>query len=132
MSVVSIGIMFAMLGSLYFSMLTGDVEGSQEMMNDPMGFVYSMLLAFLIMVPIVMTVWFAPALIVINQVSIGQALKLSFKGCLKNILPLLLYFIIAFVLYLVSVIPLFLGLLVFFPTMYASMYTSYKDIFIEE
>jgi len=131
MTVISMAIMFVMLGSLYFSMITGDTAASQEMMNNPMDFLYSILIAMLIMIPLMMAVWFAPALIVLNDVSIGQALKLSFTGCLKNILPFILYFIISFILYVVSALPLLLGLLVFFPTMFASIYASYKEIFIE-
>lgn len=131
MTAASMAIMFVALGSLYFSILTGDAAGSQEMMNDPIGILSSMLFAFLFMIPLIMAVWFAPALIVLNNVSIGQAIKLSFIGCLKNILPFLLYFILSLILYIVATLPIFLGLLVFFPTMFAAIYTSYKDIFIE-
>lgn len=131
MTAISMAVMFAALGSLYFSMLTGDTVGSQEMASDPMGVVLSFLIAMLFLIPVIMAVWFAPALIVLNNLSIGQAIKLSFTGCLKNILPFLLYGVLSLVLYVVAFIPFGLGLLVFFPTMFAAIYTSYKDIFIE-
>jgi uncharacterized membrane protein len=58
-----------------------------------------------------------------------DAMRLSFFACLRNMLPFTLYGIISAVLLLVAMIPLGLGLLVMIPTMTASLYVSYKDIF---
>lgn len=111
-----------------------DPEAMQQLTNqfpNPGDFFKTWLLTMLCTIPLYMAVWFAPALIVLNDVPLLRALKLSFIGCLKNILPFLLYFIIGMTLYMLSALPLLLGLLVFLPTMLASLYTSYTDIFID-
>jgi uncharacterized membrane protein len=56
-------------------------------------------------------------------------MKMSFSGCLKNILPFLLYGIIAMVLFILATIPIGLGLLVVVPMLTASIYTGYRDIY---
>lgn len=89
-------------------------------------------LVFLALVlPISMATWFAPALIVLHDVPVIQAMLLSFKGALRNIIPFLLYGIAMLVLMLIAMIPLGLGLLVLGPVMFASIYVAYKDIFEE-
>lgn len=130
-SVVSIVVMLAAIGPVFFSMATGDPSAAEGMFSDPTKFLLPFLIAMLVQIPLMMALWFAPALIVLNDVSIPQALKMSFFGCLKNILPFLIFGILSFVLMFVAMIPIFLGLLVFFPTMISSMYVAYKDIFLK-
>jgi uncharacterized membrane protein len=90
------------------------------------------LLAFALFIPLMMAYWFAPALVVFHNMTAIDAMKNSFVGCLRNVLPFLLYGVVALVLMIVAVIPLGLGLLVFVPMMYASIYTSYKDIYMKK
>jgi uncharacterized membrane protein len=66
---------------------------------------------------------------VFNERGAIEAMKESFAGCLKNIVPFLLYGIILLVLNVVAAIPLLLGYLVFVPVAAASLYTSYRDIY---
>jgi uncharacterized membrane protein len=79
-----------------------------------------------------MAYWFAPALVAIDGLSALAAMKLSFIGCIRNVLPFLLYGIVMFVLTILASIPLLLGLLVLLPVMIASMYTAYRDIYYPE
>ena len=130
-AIISVAIMFMAMGSMYWSMISGDPAAGEAMMNDMAGFWLSFLIAMALMLPIFMAVWFAPSLIVLHDVSIIEAMKLSFIGCLKNVLPFIIYGIVALVLYFVAVIPLLLGLLVLMPTLFASMYVAYKDIYLE-
>jgi uncharacterized membrane protein len=58
-----------------------------------------------------------------------DAMRLSFFACLRNFLPFLVYGVISAALLLLAMIPLGLGLLIMIPTMTASLYVSYKDIF---
>jgi uncharacterized membrane protein len=58
-----------------------------------------------------------------------EAMKESFLGCLKNILPFLVYSVVLMVLGIVAAIPLGLGWLVLGPTLIASVYVSYRDIY---
>lgn len=92
------------------------------------------LLAALIMMalalPLYMAVWFAPALVVFHGVGAIEAMKASFFGCLKNIVPFLLYGIIGMLLGIVAAIPFGLGWLVLLPVMTASVYVSYRDVYL--
>jgi hypothetical protein len=82
-----------------------------------------------LLLPLVMAYWFAPTLVVLHDMKAMDAMKLSFNACLRNIVPFLLYSLISMLLMLLAMIPLGLGLLVMIPTMTASLYVSYKDIF---
>ncbi len=133
-TVVTLGIGLIAMGPFYLEMMESDFQPGAEMMEsmpDPGSILLPLLLAMLIMVPLIMAVWFAPALIVLNDMPLIAAMKLSFSGCLKNMLAFLVYGLIALVLYILAVIPLMLGLLVLLPTLVASIHVAYRDIFIE-
>jgi uncharacterized membrane protein len=78
-----------------------------------------------------MGMWFAPPLIVFHEMKPWEAFKRSFNGCMKNIVPFLLYGVILLGLSLVAMIPLGLGMLILGPTVIASIYVSYKQIFLQ-
>lgn len=125
-------IMIVVVGPSIVSLMFVDPTTNPEAFGDPMTFLLSILFAMLIMIPFIMAVWFAPTLIMLHDVGIFEAMKMSFMGCLKNVIPFLIYGIVALVLYIVALIPLLLGLLVLGPVLFASMYVAYKDIFIEQ
>jgi uncharacterized membrane protein len=89
------------------------------------------LIMLALMLPLVMATWFAPALIVFNELGAWSAMKASFVGCLKNVLPFLLYGVIGLVAGAIASVPLLLGWLVLAPVLAASVYTSYRDIYFE-
>jgi len=76
-----------------------------------------------------MAAWFAPALIIMHDITPFSALKMSFSACLKNILPGIIFFIVMTVLMVVSAIPLLLGLLVTVPMLFICYYTTYRSVF---
>lgn len=82
-----------------------------------------------LLLPLLMAVWFAPALIVLGDKSVLESMKLSFIGCLKNILPFLVYGVFALILFILGIIPLGLGLLIILPVVYISPYTGYQDVY---
>ena len=136
--IISIVIMVASMGSLYAQLLavgmgvTDPADVDPAFIQDPIGtFLLPFLIAMLFIIPVMMMAWFAPLLIVLNDVPVFKAMGMSFKGCLKNFVPFLIYGIVLFVLYIVAIIPLALGLLVLMPTFFGSWYRSYKDIYIE-
>ena len=96
-------------------------------------YVRSVLLALLIglslYTPLLMAFWFAPALIVFDEQQPVQSMKNSFLGCLKNIMPFLIYGVVGLVLSLIASIPLLLGWFILLPMIIASVYLAYKDIF---
>lgn len=91
--------------------------------------IMSLVIAALIL-PVIMMSWFSPALVMFEGMGAFEAMKCSFKACLKNILPFTLYSIVILVLAIVAVIPVGLGLIVLLPVMMLTAYTSYYDIFI--
>lgn len=94
----------------------------------------SLLLAFLVMLalllPVVMAVWFAPALVLFHDKNAVDAMKESFTGCLRNVVPFLVYGVVLMVLGMLASIPLGLGWLALGPVMCTSFYASYKDIYL--
>ena len=84
-----------------------------------------------LLLPLLMATWFAPTLIVLDDMSVGAAMKASFAGCLKNILPFLLYGVITLIASAIASVPLGLGWLVLFPLLFLSVYTAYRDIYFE-
>ncbi len=115
-----------------------------------------MLLVFLaLLVPLVMAYWFAPALVMLEGMSAPQAMQLSFRGCLMNVLPFLVYGLamlgitlgfalavglvaglastvlgsaagIVFLVLVILAVPI---LLAFAAVVMVSQYTGYRDIF---
>ena len=81
---------------------------------------------------IAMTYWFAPALIVLQGVGPIEALRMSFLACLKNIVPFLLYFLVALLLAIAATLPVFLGWFVLIPVMYCSIYAAFRDLFFDQ
>ncbi len=117
--------------------MTGALGGqdpamTQAMSQNPSVILLPILVSMALTIPLMMAYWFAPALVALEGISALAAMKMSFSGCLKNMLPFLLYGIVMLVLYIIALIPIGLGLLVFVPVAMASMYTSYRDIFYPE
>jgi len=125
--VVIFGVMFSM-GSLDLeAMETGQMSEEQALSMTLVG-----LVAMLFMMPLLMLFWFSPTLVVLNdEIGIIEAMKLSFLGCLKNILPFLIYGIVGFILMIIATLPLALGWLVLAPVFLGTIYVGYKDIFLE-
>jgi hypothetical protein len=94
----------------------------------PIGLI-AMLAGALLFIPLVMSFLFAPALVMLDQLNATDAMKLSFVGCLKNMLPFLIYGTAGLVLILLAMIPFGLGLLVVWPILTAAIYVAYRDIY---
>ncbi len=110
--------------------LTGGMIGRGPGMGMAMGgFILALLVMMVLLVPLAMAVWFAPALVVFRNIAPLDAMKASFSACLKNIVPFLVYGVILFVLCVIAMIPFGLGMLVMVPVMMGSVYASYVEIF---
>ena len=94
--------------------------------------VLAVLVGAALAVPLLMLFWFAPALVALHEVPIVDSLKLSFAGCLRNIVPFLVYGAVGLGLTFLGVITAGLGFLVIAPVGLASIYVSHKEIFLEE
>ena len=106
----------------------GDPESMQALGAT---FLLAMLIMMALLLPLVMAIWLAAPLVVFHEHGALDAMKGSFTGCLRNILPFLVYGVIMFVLMIVASVPLGLGWLVLGPVLAASLYTAYKDIYFK-
>jgi hypothetical protein len=109
-----------------FGTLRGDAAGAVTIGGS---FLLAWLIALALSILLYMAIWFAPALIVLRGMAPVAAIKESFQGCLRNVVPFLVYGIVLFVLGIVAAIPLGLGWLVLGPVVIASVYTAYVDIY---
>lgn len=124
---ISILLSLIVMGDVYLELISGDVEGSNY---NPMEVMLSALIVMALTIPLYMAVWFAPALIVLQDMPLLEAMKQSFNGCLKNVYPFLLYGIAMLVLLILAALPMMLGLLILMPVLYTSMYCAYQRIYL--
>ena len=113
-------------GGVFMAVIRGGMPGAHISL---MSLLIALLLVLGLSVPLYMAAWFAPALIVLNELSPVAALKASFNACLKNWIPFLTYGVVLLVFGILAAIPAGLGYLVLIPVLIASVYTSYRDIF---
>ena len=121
--------MFMFGGGAIFALMRSGTPDFAVMTAAMSSAMLAVLIGLALYIPLVMALWFAPALVIFNDMQPVPALKSSFNACLKNIIPFLIYGIALFVLSLIASIPLFLGFLVLIPVIFTSIYTGYKDIY---
>ena len=113
-------------------MLYGKRVDETQLMGVMSSFLTSILLALTLSIPLMMASWFSPLLVVFHDIEPIPAMQKSFFACLKNIIPFQIYGIVLIILTIISVMPYGVGLVVLIPTIFASIYVSYKDIFLKE
>ena len=132
-------------GAVMGTMIGGAHRSAGGMMAGMGVGLLAMLIGLILAFVMAMAFWFAPALVVFHEMSALDALRASFFGCLKNIVPFLVYGLVglglaiavAIVLGIVTVITRGFGVLLMFllalaigPIVVASIYTGYRDVFI--
>jgi uncharacterized membrane protein len=130
-------IIAAILGGILAALVSVGMDPQAFDSNDPnavmavMGPVTAIIVLIVLgaIIPVIMAYWFAPALVMLDGMTPVAAMKLSFTGCLRNIVPFLVYGLASFGLALIAILPFFLGLLILSPILMASMYTAYRDIY---
>ena len=137
---IALGVIF-MLASLAiklfaFFLFGGSVAGGM-MVSGAVGLgvalggsLIALLLSPLLVVPLWMAMWFAPALVLFHGMPPVEACKASFWASLKNILPLLILGLAVFVLSFLAALPAGLGFLVLVPVLAGTAYASYQDVFV--
>lgn len=113
-------------------MLYGKRVDESELMGVMSSFLTSSLIALTLSIPLMMASWFSPLLVVFENVPPIIAMQKSFFACLRNFIPFQLYGVTLIVLTIISVMPYGAGLVILIPTIFASIYVSYKDIFLNE
>ena len=137
-------------GALARWMLTGGRPTAEVLQSD--GFLLALMLAALLYAPVMMLFWFAPTLVAWHALPAPKALFFSLFACLMNWRAFMVYgvacalvlvvapFMAMFVLMLFSggalrpaaMAVLFPFILSLMPTLFASFYASYRDIFSEQ
>jgi len=117
---------FVVFGGALMGMFTGQISSDFSMST----FGLAMLIVMALSIPLMMAIWFAPILVALNDISAVAAMKLSFFGCLRNILPFVVYGIVLFILAIIATIPIGLGWLLLMPTLVCATYVAYREIFL--
>jgi uncharacterized membrane protein len=73
--------------------------------------------------------WFTAALLAHRAMPASHAIRWSFYALIGNFIPLAFFGVVMMVLFVLGALPLWLGLLVFFPLYIITHYTSFKSIF---
>ncbi len=120
-------VMFLFGGSLTFLLGTNPDPGALGF-----GLVLGMLVMMALLLPLMMMIWFAPVLITQHRMNPIEAIKWSFVGCLRNILPFLIYGLVGLALFIAGLIPLGLGLLIVYPLLTCATYSAYRDIYLAD
>jgi hypothetical protein len=134
-------------GALVHAMLGAEPAAGTKV--QPGATVGALLLAVVLYGPVMMMFWFAPVLVAWHRVGVAKALFFSFLACVLNWRPFLAYGAAAILMTVVapsfalSALLLFTGgtlpvslesfvyvlMLVMMPTLLASFYVSYRDVF---
>lgn len=134
-------------GTLARWMVSGSRPSAEVLQSD--GFLVALVLAALLYAPVMMLFWFAPTLVAWHAMPAGKALFYSLFACLMNWRAFTVYgiasaialfvvpFVALFILMLLSggalrpaaMAVLFPFILSLMPTLFASFYASYRDIF---
>jgi uncharacterized membrane protein len=124
---VGIGVALAIPAMIGSGANPGNFRGMMGMLPV---IVLVFLVVFALMLPLVMALWFAPALVVFHDMGPMAAMRASLTGTFKNTLPFLLYAVVGILLAIVAAIPVGLGFLVFGPVVWGSIYAGYQDIYL--
>ena len=124
LTIVTLGLT---IGGSIFAVLTGTLQAEMAATSV----ILALLLIGVILIPLGMAVWFAPVLATLHDVPAIEAMKTSFRGCLRNWLAFLVYGIVVFILAMIATMPVGLGWLILMPVLAGSVYAAYKDIFLQ-
>jgi uncharacterized membrane protein len=128
MLVAALFVGFSLMGAF----VTGDPEVVMRSVTDSwLAILLAVLVSLGLMVPLLATYWFAPALVMIHDLKPVEAMKASFFACFRNFVPFVVYGLVTFVALIVAIIPFGLGLLVWIPLAITSTYVAYRRIFTE-
>jgi len=139
MGMIVISIFIAAMGGAALNDILQDFQKHQDatelidaLMAPEAGLRLTMLIGFVLFFVLMLAMQFAPMLVFFNQLSPRDALLVSLRASIRNIIPFAVYsLIIQLIAFAVSVIPMGLGLIILLPLGLTSMYVAYRDIFVE-
>lgn len=126
--VAVVAVVMVLFWSQFSAAMTGALGSS-----GPSEFLASLGLALLVLAllltPVMAACYFAVALVAVGGQGVFAALRMSFWGCMKNVLPFLIYFVLIAAAAFVATVPLGLGWLLLVPVIVTSTYAAYRDVF---
>jgi uncharacterized membrane protein len=136
MMIGAVGLLsYAAMFIVYFFMVSSDaafaVIGMRKLDTLPPNYWTALLVTMVAIIPVSAATYFAAPLIMLQGLTPVRALKASFVGSMRNLLPLLLFALLMWVIVVLSAIPLLLGLFVTVPTFFMAFYPIYRDIFVK-
>lgn len=93
---------------------------------------FSIFLGTTLFAILLMATQFAPMLVTFNKIAPLQALRLSLRACLRNLVPLSVYGAVMLTFAIAASLPMMLGWLILLPIMITSIYAAYRGIFPTE
>lgn len=110
--------------------LTGMLVGAFAGMGLAAGGVMLAVAVFTVLwVLLLMALWFAPALVMLQNVSPLDAMKLSASACLSNLLSFIILGMMLYVLAWIAMLPAGLGILVLVPVIAGALHAAWQDTF---
>jgi uncharacterized membrane protein len=137
MGLVFCSLIISMIGGEALAKMLNEIQNADDptmlmnaLQDAGSGVTLSLMVGFSLVILMMLAVQFAPMLVFFNGLTPLAALKASFHGSVRNLIPFALYSVILQVIGLIaSIIPFELGLIVLIPLGLTSMYTSYRDIY---
>lgn len=126
---LAVVVVLVLFGSEFLQLASSGAEAEAFAQAGLKPVLLLVLIVMALAVPLMMAFWFAPALVVLADCSAVDAIEHSFLGCLRNIVPFLIYGVMALILTMIAAIPLGLGLLVMIPVIFITAFTGFADIF---
>lgn len=126
-----LGIMMLTGGATLVSIMMSNstVDNPDILVQAAQGTGFAMILGMALFSMLLMSMQFAPMLVIFDKMSPVEALKTSLRACLRNVLPLLSYSVMLLLLMMIASMPIMLGWLVLLPIMISSMYAMYRNLF---
>ncbi|MFP1682387.1 BPSS1780 family membrane protein [Alloalcanivorax sp. C16-1] len=91
-------------------------------------FLVLMLVAVVVVTLVAFLFYFTVPLVMLTDTGPGRALKLSFQACLKNLIPMVVYGLVATVIVALAALPALLGWLFVMPILAGAFYLSFKQV----
>ncbi|CAM5279507.1 MULTISPECIES: BPSS1780 family membrane protein [unclassified Thauera] len=131
---------FHLLGLLLAALIAAAIGGSAALTGAAVGALAGMGMAgsgmmlgvvvfTVLWALLMMALWFAPALVMLHEMAPLDAMRLSARACIHNLLAFLILAALLYVLLWVAMLPAGLGMLVLIPVIACALYAAWKETF---
>ncbi|NMG33865.1 hypothetical protein GRF61_05295 [Azoarcus sp. TTM-91] len=131
---------FHLLGVLFAALIAAAIGGSAVLTGAIVGaftgvglatggVMFGMLVFTVLWIMLMMALWFAPALVMLQDVAPLDAMKLSAQACFGSLLTFIIFAVMLYVLVWVAMIPAGLGMFVLVPVIAGAQLAAWRDLF---